>query len=206
MVLQPEFPEGVLGIPPDGHDAAGLEGVQQGEEQVLAGPALGPGVAAVRQGLAGFEWMQREDVPEKNGSIHPGEHLPDYGCGSLRDGRALGGASQGEVAVGLGEGGEVRFVGQRQAGAAPAAVAEIPGDPEGIDARAQRRVKQSAQVGAAPEVRIGPVAVAASFAVRVEDPVEANLAQGLDEGARGHGRIKTFENPAPIYNPLVASA
>lgn len=113
MVVQPEFIQCAVGILSDGHDSAGLEGVQKGEEQILAGLAFGPGVAAVGQGSAGFERVQGEDVPEEDRLIHLGQHLPDRGRSAFGNGQALGGAAQGKVAVGPGKGREMFFVGQR---------------------------------------------------------------------------------------------
>lgn len=195
VVLQTEFIQRVVGILSDGHDPAGLEGVQQGEEQVLTGLALGSGMAAVGQGSAGFERVQGEDVPEEDGLIHSGQHLPDHGRGAFGNGQALGGAVQGKAAVGLGKGRKMFFVGQRQPGAAAAAVAKVPGDPEGIDAHANCRIEQGTQIGAAPAVRVGPVAQAASLAVRVEDSVEADAAQGLDERAGDHMFFRVSDLP-----------
>ena len=191
-MLQTEFIQRVVGISPDSDDSAGLEGVQQGEEQILAGLALGPGMAAVGQGPAGLERVQGEDVPEEDGLIHPGQHLPDHGRGAFGNGQTLGGAVQGEAAVGLGKGREAFFVGQRQSGAAAATVTEVPGDPEGVDAHANRRIEQGTQVGAAPAVRVGPVAQAASLSVRIEDSVETDAAQGLDERVGSHNPIKAL--------------
>lgn len=206
-MIQAEFLKCVPGVPADGHEALRLEDVEQSKQQILAGTALGPGVTTIRQGVAWLERMQGKDVPEEDGLIDPGQHLPDHGRGLLRDRRALCCAAQSETAVGLGESGEALLVGQRQPGTAPAAVTEVPGYPHGINVQVKCRVDQGVQVGAASQVRVGPVVHGASLAVRIEDAVETDMAQGLDERARSHSFIKAdatgpdFSCPSTIHQP-----
>src|SRR4051812_28516546 len=82
---QAELVERYKGVAANGEDKVRLEKLHQSIQHRSARSALGFRVAAVGQRLARQMRMEGEHVPKKGRLPDPCQHVPDNGCGSLRD-------------------------------------------------------------------------------------------------------------------------
>jgi hypothetical protein len=148
------------------------QGIQQPGEQRSTSFALFSRMTPIRHRIVRRMGVQREDIPQKDGALQLFNHGPDHGCSTLAYGRALRCLRQLWRPEKRGVRSKVNLVGESEAGATPASVTKVSGNPNGIYTTFHCSSENDRQIAAANGGGVSPVVAVARVHVRIENRLE----------------------------------